>query len=189
MGMPHWFLQHCMACQARFASTPLASPCHIPPPPSSSAQEEKSEKLKVKKAIEKGNMDGAKVWGVGGAVPVDRKRSRCQDLSYSCGAAWPDIPSSTSSSPAPFLVHLIHTPPLSPLFPQIYAQNAIRKKTESLNYMKLASRLDAVVSRLDTQAKMQMVGKVWRGYRMVLSMAWYCTRAYVPRARMCVCAC
>jgi len=39
-------------------------------------------------------------------------------------------------------------------------QNAIRKKTEQLNYMKLASRLDAVVSRLDTQAKMQMVGKV-----------------------------
>ena len=65
-------------------------------------QDEKSEKLKVKKAIEKGNQEGAK----------------------------------------------------------IYAQNAIRKKTEALNYMKLASRLDAVVSRLDTQAKMQMVGKV-----------------------------
>ena len=43
---------------------------------------------------------------------------------------------------------------------KIYGQNAIRKKTEQLNYMKLASRLDAVVSRLDTQAKMQMVGKV-----------------------------
>ncbi len=40
---------------------------------------------------------------------------------------------------------------------KIYAQNAIRKKHEQLNYMKLASRLDAVVSRLDTQAKMQMV--------------------------------
>ena len=43
---------------------------------------------------------------------------------------------------------------------KIYAQNAIRKKQEALNYMKLASRLDAVVSRLDTQAKMQAVGKV-----------------------------
>lgn len=64
-------------------------------------KEEKSERLKVKKAIEKGNMEGAK----------------------------------------------------------IYAQNAIRKKNEQLNYMKLASRLDAVVSRLDTQAKMQMVTK------------------------------
>lgn len=63
--------------------------------------EEKSEKLKIKKAIEKGNLDGAR----------------------------------------------------------IYAQNAIRKKNEALNYLKLASRLDAVVSRLDTQAKMQMVNK------------------------------
>lgn len=34
---------------------------------------------------------------------------------------------------------------------KIYAQNAIRKKSEQLNYMKLSSRLDAVVSRLDTQ--------------------------------------
>jgi hypothetical protein len=60
-------------------------------------KEEKDEKLKIKKAIEKGNMDGAK----------------------------------------------------------IYAQNAIRKKNEALNYLRLGSRLDAVVSRLDQQAKMQ----------------------------------
>lgn len=39
---------------------------------------------------------------------------------------------------------------------KIYAQNSIRKKTETLNYLRLASRLDAVVSRLDTQAKMQV---------------------------------
>lgn len=64
-------------------------------------KEEKEEKAKIKKAIEKGNIEGAK----------------------------------------------------------IYAQNAIRKKNEALNYMKLSSRLDAVVSRLDTQAKMQMVTK------------------------------
>lgn len=70
-----------------------------------SAKEEKSERLKVKKAIEKGNLDGAK----------------------------------------------------------IYAQNAIRKKNESLNYLRLASRLDAVVSRLDTQAKMQSVNKSMAG--------------------------
>jgi len=68
-------------------------------------KEEKAEKLKVKKAIEKGNIEGAK----------------------------------------------------------IYAQNAIRKKHEQLNYLKLASRLDAVVSRLDTQAKMQMVNKNMMG--------------------------
>ncbi len=61
-------------------------------------KQEKAEKLKIKKAIEKGNLEGAK----------------------------------------------------------IYAQNAIRKKTEALNYLKLGSRLDAVVSRLDTQAKMQV---------------------------------
>lgn len=68
-------------------------------------KEEKAEKLKVKKAIEKGNMEGAK----------------------------------------------------------IYAQNAIRKKNEQLNYMKLGSRLDAVVSRLETQAKMQVVHKNMAG--------------------------
>ncbi|EFJ48540.1 hypothetical protein VOLCADRAFT_60422 [Volvox carteri f. nagariensis] len=68
-------------------------------------KEEKSEKLKVKKAIEKGNMEGAR----------------------------------------------------------IYAQNAIRKKNEQLNYMKLASRLDATVSRLESQAKMQMVQKNMAG--------------------------
>ncbi len=43
---------------------------------------------------------------------------------------------------------------------KIYAQNAIRKKNESLNYLKLGSRLDAVVARLNTQANMQ-VWQVW----------------------------
>jgi charged multivesicular body protein 1 len=42
-------------------------------------------------------------------------------------------------------------------------QNAIRKKTEQVNYLRLASRLDAVVSRLDTQAKMNMVNKSMAG--------------------------
>lgn len=64
-------------------------------------KEEKTEKLKVKKAIEKGNLDGAR----------------------------------------------------------IYAQNAIRKRTEQLNYLRLSSRLDAVVARLDTQAKMNVINK------------------------------
>ncbi|PRW60243.1 charged multivesicular body 1-like [Chlorella sorokiniana] len=68
-------------------------------------KEEKDEKLKIKKAIEKGNMDGAK----------------------------------------------------------IYAQNAIRKKNEALNYLRLGSRLDAVVSRLDQQAKMQTINKSMAG--------------------------
>ncbi|XP_028091736.1 ESCRT-related protein CHMP1B-like [Camellia sinensis] len=64
-------------------------------------KEEKAEKLKVKKAIEKGNMDGAR----------------------------------------------------------IYAENAIRKRNEQMNYLRLASRLDAVVARLDTQAKMTTISK------------------------------
>ncbi|KAI5079684.1 hypothetical protein GOP47_0005163 [Adiantum capillus-veneris] len=68
-------------------------------------QDEKTEKVKVKKAIEQGNMDGARV----------------------------------------------------------YAQNAIRKHNEQLNYLRLASRLDAVVARLDTQGKMQTISKSMSG--------------------------
>ncbi|KAL2937360.1 ESCRT-related protein CHMP1A [Bienertia sinuspersici] len=64
-------------------------------------KDEKSEKLKIKKAMEKGNMDGAR----------------------------------------------------------ICAENAIRKRNEQMNYLRLSSRLDAVVARLDTQAKMQTVSK------------------------------
>lgn len=64
-------------------------------------KEEKAEKNKVKKAIEKGDMEGAR----------------------------------------------------------IYAQNAIRKKNEALNYLRLSSRIDAVASRVDTAVKMQRVTK------------------------------
>ncbi|KAH7293556.1 hypothetical protein KP509_28G030800 [Ceratopteris richardii] len=42
---------------------------------------------------------------------------------------------------------------------RICAENAIRKRTEQLNMLRLASRLDAVVARLDTQAKMNVVNK------------------------------
>ena len=61
--------------------------------------EEKAEKNKVKKAIEKGQMDIAK----------------------------------------------------------IYAQNAIRKKNEAFSTLRLSAQLDAVVARLDSQAKMNMI--------------------------------
>ncbi|MQL67606.1 hypothetical protein F6Q10_34900, partial [Streptomyces vinaceus] len=60
-----------------------------------------AEKLKVKKAIETGNMDGAR----------------------------------------------------------IYAEHAIRKRSAQMNYLRLSSRLDAVVARLDTQAKMSTISK------------------------------
>jgi len=46
---------------------------------------------------------------------------------------------------------------------KVYAQNAIRKKSEALNYLQLASRLDGVVSRLDTQAKMNTVNRSMAG--------------------------
>eukprot|EP00762_Andalucia_godoyi_P000390 ANDGO_03197.mRNA.1 Charged multivesicular body protein 1 len=65
----------------------------------------KDERLKVKKAMEKGNMEGAR----------------------------------------------------------IYAQNAIRKQNEYINHLRLAARLDAVSSRLDTACKMNQVTKTMGG--------------------------
>ncbi|KAK5576331.1 hypothetical protein ACTA71_007458 [Dictyostelium dimigraforme] len=64
-----------------------------------SEQSEKAQKIKLKKAIEQGNMDGAR----------------------------------------------------------IYAQNAIREKNQSLNYLRLASRIDAVASRVETAIRMKSV--------------------------------
>eukprot|EP00761_Pharyngomonas_kirbyi_P011453 gb/GECH01011478.1/.p1 GENE.gb/GECH01011478.1/~~gb/GECH01011478.1/.p1 ORF type:complete len:195 (+),score=61.12 gb/GECH01011478.1/:1-585(+) len=68
-------------------------------------KDEKKEKNKVKKAIEQGNIDGAR----------------------------------------------------------IYSQNAIRKKNEYLNYLRLSSRLDAVSSRLQTASQMNQVTKSMGG--------------------------
>lgn len=42
---------------------------------------------------------------------------------------------------------------------KIFAQNAIRKKNEGLNFLRLSARMDAVSSRLDTAIKMKMVTK------------------------------
>jgi len=53
---------------------------------------------------------------------------------------------------------------------KIYAQNAIRKKSEALNYLQLASRLDAVVSRLDQQAKMASVSRSMAGIVKTLNV-------------------
>ncbi|KAM1233092.1 hypothetical protein FF1_002843 [Malus domestica] len=64
-------------------------------------KEEKDEKLKIKKVMDKGNVDNAR----------------------------------------------------------ISTENAIRKCTEQMNYLRLASRLDNVVTRLDTQAKMFTINK------------------------------
>eukprot|EP00727_Mastigamoeba_balamuthi_P007568 m51a1_g3431 putative snf7 family protein (201) ;mRNA; f:626754-627855 len=61
----------------------------------------KKERLKVKKAIEQGNVEGAR----------------------------------------------------------IYAQNAIREKNQALNYLRLASRIDGVASRVNTAIRMRTVTK------------------------------
>lgn len=42
---------------------------------------------------------------------------------------------------------------------RIYAENAIRKKTEALNFLRMASRMDAVSSRVQTAMSMKEVTK------------------------------
>eukprot|EP00271_Cylindrocystis_brebissonii_P017788 TRINITY_DN4764_c0_g1_i1.p1 TRINITY_DN4764_c0_g1~~TRINITY_DN4764_c0_g1_i1.p1 ORF type:complete len:203 (+),score=42.98 TRINITY_DN4764_c0_g1_i1:249-857(+) len=79
--------------QLKFTSKTLIRQAH------KCEKEEKAEKLRVKKAIQNGNLDGAR----------------------------------------------------------IYAENAIRKRSEQSAYIRLSSRLDGVISRLDTQAKMNMI--------------------------------
>ncbi|CAB4028511.1 charged multivesicular body 1a-like [Paramuricea clavata] len=46
---------------------------------------------------------------------------------------------------------------------RIYAENAIRKKNESLNYLRLASRVDAVASKVQTAMQMKQVTKNMSG--------------------------
>eukprot|EP01100_Stratorugosa_tubuloviscum_P015653 TRINITY_DN917_c1_g1_i1.p1 TRINITY_DN917_c1_g1~~TRINITY_DN917_c1_g1_i1.p1 ORF type:complete len:196 (-),score=103.81 TRINITY_DN917_c1_g1_i1:134-721(-) len=40
---------------------------------------------------------------------------------------------------------------------RVHAENAIRKKSESINYLKLASRIEAVASRVETAVRMKAV--------------------------------
>ena len=42
---------------------------------------------------------------------------------------------------------------------RIYGQNVIREKNQSLNFLRLGSRIDAVASRLETAIRMQQVNK------------------------------
>jgi len=46
---------------------------------------------------------------------------------------------------------------------RIYAENAIRKENESLNYLRLSSRLDAVASRINSAIMMQQTTKNMTG--------------------------
>lgn len=42
---------------------------------------------------------------------------------------------------------------------RIYAENAIRKKNEALNYMRMSSRIDAVAARVQTAVTTKKVRK------------------------------
>ena len=42
---------------------------------------------------------------------------------------------------------------------RIYAQNAIREKNQSLNYLRLSSRIDAVAARLDTAIRTKQISE------------------------------
>ena len=43
---------------------------------------------------------------------------------------------------------------------RIYAENAIRKKNEGLNYLRLASRVDAVANRVQSAMTMKSVSSL-----------------------------
>merc|ERR1712203_706171 len=47
----------------------------------------------------------------------------------------------------------------NPDIARVYAENAIRKKNESLNYLRLSSRVDAVASRVQTGVMMKSLTK------------------------------
>mmetsp|Transcript_15368 Transcript_15368/g.19947 ORF Transcript_15368/g.19947 Transcript_15368/m.19947 type:complete len:186 (-) Transcript_15368:144-701(-) len=46
---------------------------------------------------------------------------------------------------------------------QIYAQNAIREKTQAMNYLRLSSRVDAVSSRLETAIRTKQISASMQG--------------------------
>ena len=46
---------------------------------------------------------------------------------------------------------------------KIYAENAIRKKNEALNLLRLGSRIDAVASRVQTTVTMRKVSNSMAG--------------------------
>jgi hypothetical protein len=46
---------------------------------------------------------------------------------------------------------------------RIYAQNAIREKNQALNYLRLASRIDGVASRVEAAVRMKTVTRSMAG--------------------------
>mmetsp|Transcript_13890 Transcript_13890/g.30180 ORF Transcript_13890/g.30180 Transcript_13890/m.30180 type:complete len:206 (+) Transcript_13890:181-798(+) len=53
---------------------------------------------------------------------------------------------------------------------RIYGQDAIREKNQALNYMKMASRIDAVSSRIETAVRMGEVTKSMQGVTKGMSV-------------------
>lgn len=54
---------------------------------------------------------------------------------------------------------------------KVYAENAIRKKNESLNYLRMAARIDAVSSKVQTALTMKQVTKNLEGVTKSLEKA------------------
>lgn len=54
---------------------------------------------------------------------------------------------------------------------RVYAENAIRNHNQSLNFLKLSSRLDAVVSRLQSANAMKQMGKQMVGVSQAMDAA------------------
>lgn len=44
---------------------------------------------------------------------------------------------------------------------KLYAENAIRKKNESLNYLRMSGRIDAVAARVQTALTMKTVNNLF----------------------------
>jgi charged multivesicular body protein 1 len=53
----------------------------------------------------------------------------------------------------------------------IYAQNAIRKKNEAMNSLRLASRMDGVASRVETAVRMKSITRTMGGVVSSLNVA------------------
>lgn len=64
---------------------------------------------------------------------------------------------------------------------KIYAENAIRKKNEGLNFLRLASRVDAVSSKVQSAMMMKQVStafKVTMKFKLPLILGLYCYVSY-----------
>jgi charged multivesicular body protein 1 len=71
---------------------------------------------------------------------------------------------------------------------QIYAQNAIRKKNEAINYLRLASRVEAVASKVQTAVSLKQVTKSIAGVVQQMDKAMQSMNLEQARNPVCPCA-